>query len=125
MAFTFAVDDVEPACEPAATVTLAEHVGAHLHLGVDGSVRVLPTHGVHPLMAAVHHAFADHRPLVLSPDAVWLTIAQGVAHHVRLHAEALRSRLVRHEGKIEIKDRGAISAWDPHRRLTMRMGSSG
>ena len=39
-------------------------------------------------MAAVALAFAQHRPLVLSPDAVWLTIAQGVAQHVRLHAEA-------------------------------------
>jgi hypothetical protein len=30
---------------------------------------------------------------------VWLTIAQGVAQHVRLNAEALRSRIVRHHGK--------------------------
>ena len=55
--------------------------------------------GVHPLLSAVARAFADHRPLVLSPDAVWLTIAQGVAQHVRLHAEELRPRLVRHAGR--------------------------
>ncbi|WP_272427393.1 DUF4419 domain-containing protein [Polyangium jinanense] len=37
-------------------------------------------HGpTHALLGAVHLAFAQHRPLVLSPDAVWLTIAQGVA----------------------------------------------
>jgi hypothetical protein len=93
-----AVDDVAPAAAPAVTVPLAEHLGPHLHLGVDGAIPVLPIRGVAPLLAAVHHAFAEHRPLVLSPDAVWLTIAQGVAHHVRLHAEALRSRLVRHDG---------------------------
>jgi hypothetical protein len=28
---------------------------------------------VAPLLAAVHVAFAQHRPLVLAPDAVWLT----------------------------------------------------
>ncbi|MEV4138816.1 DUF4419 domain-containing protein [Dactylosporangium sp. NPDC049742] len=28
--------------------------------------------------------------MVLSPDAVWLSIAHGVAQHVRLHAEQLR-----------------------------------
>jgi hypothetical protein len=94
-----AVDDVARAAAPAATVSLAEHLGPHLYLGVDGAVPVLPVRGVAPLLAAVHHAFAEHRPLVLSPDAVWLTIAQGVAHHVRLHADALRSRLVRHDGR--------------------------
>ncbi len=49
----------------------------------------------HALLGAVGIVFAQHRPLVLSPDAVWLTIAQGVAQPVRLHAEALRSRLSR------------------------------
>jgi hypothetical protein len=51
---------------------------------------------VHPLLGAVGRAFAEHRPLVLSPDAVWLTIASGVAQHIRLHAEELRPRLVSH-----------------------------
>ncbi|HUQ06910.1 MAG TPA: DUF4419 domain-containing protein, partial [Kofleriaceae bacterium] len=35
----------------------------------------------HPFVAAVHAAFDEHRPLVLSPDAVWLCIAQGLATH--------------------------------------------
>jgi hypothetical protein len=54
---------------------------------------------VHPLLSAVGRAFAEHRPLVLTPDAVWLTIAQGVAQHVRLHAEELRPRLVTYAGR--------------------------
>ena len=60
---------------------------------------VLVPDGVHPLLGAVGRSFADHRPLVLTPDAVWLTIAQGVAQHIRLHAEELRSRLVDHMGR--------------------------
>lgn len=55
--------------------------------------------GVHPLLGAVALAFTQHRPLVLTPDSVWLTIAQGVAQHVRDRAEELRPRLVRHAGK--------------------------
>src|SRR5262249_48555239 len=35
----------------------------------------------HPLIAALHRAFCDHRPLSLSPDMIWLLIAQGVANH--------------------------------------------
>jgi hypothetical protein len=52
----------------------------------------------HPLIDAVGTAFSQHRPLVLSPDSIWLAIEQGFAHHVAENAEALRHRLVRHEG---------------------------
>ena len=45
------------------------------------------------LLAAVFLAYSQHRPLVLTPDAVWLTIAQGVAHHKVVHADRLRPRL--------------------------------
>jgi hypothetical protein len=58
--------------------------------------------GAHPVIAALHRAFTQHRPLCLSPDMVWLLLCQGVAHHIKLHAEGLHSRLVRHQGKIRI-----------------------
>jgi hypothetical protein len=57
----------------------------------------------HPFVDAVHIAFSDHRPLALSPDAIWLLIAQGFSHHVAENAESLRPRLVRHKGKRELK----------------------
>ncbi|MBL7775710.1 MAG: DUF4419 domain-containing protein, partial [Saprospiraceae bacterium] len=34
---------------------------------------------------AVYRAYAEHRPLVLSPDMVWLTILQGFSTHVNLN----------------------------------------
>lgn len=57
---------------------------------------------LHPLIQAVDLAFSDHRPLVLSPDCIWLTIVQGFGHHLQEHAEVLRNRLVRHDGKKEL-----------------------
>jgi hypothetical protein len=51
-----------------------------------------------PFVYAVHCAFASHLPLTLSPDDVWLCIAQNFSLHVNLHAEALRDRLVSHRG---------------------------
>lgn len=60
---------------------------------------------LHPFIAAVHCAFAKHHPLVLSPDDVWLCIAQGFVAHVDENAEALRGRFVRHEGKEAMKIR--------------------
>ncbi|AKF11779.1 DUF4419 domain-containing protein [Sandaracinus amylolyticus] len=54
---------------------------------------------IHPFVAAVHAAFDQHRPLELSPDAVWLCIAQGFATHVQTNADRLRAQLVSHEGR--------------------------
>jgi Domain of unknown function (DUF4419) len=56
----------------------------------------------HPLIDAVHTAFAQHRPLTLSPDDIWLVIAQGFSHHVTENAETLRPRLVRHQDRREL-----------------------
>jgi hypothetical protein len=59
----------------------------------------------HPVVAAVHQAFTDHRPLCLSPDMIWLMICQGVANHINAHAEELRDRIVSHQGTIKIQVR--------------------
>jgi Domain of unknown function (DUF4419) len=56
----------------------------------------------HPLIDAVHVAFSQHRPLTLSPDAIWLVIAQGFSHHVAKNAKDLRHRLVRHQGSQQL-----------------------
>lgn len=96
---TFQVDDVTPAAAALPTRPLRELFPEALVLGGDPELPMVEPNGVHPLLGAVGRAFADHRPLVLSPDAVWLTIAQGIAQHIRLHAEELRPLLVRHAGR--------------------------
>lgn len=53
----------------------------------------------HAFMGAVHLSYSKHYPLILSPDTVWLTIAQGFGNHVNANAEKLRKRFVSHEGK--------------------------
>src|SRR5215470_17051358 len=50
----------------------------------------------HPFVQAAHFAFAEHLPLILSPDDVWLCIAQGFGTHVELNAEVFRDRFVAH-----------------------------
>ena len=48
-------------------------------------------------------AYADHRPVVLSPDIIWNVIAQGFCQHINNNPEALRDRIVYHEkGKIKL-----------------------
>lgn len=99
MPITFAVDDIAPAPTPPRTVPFANTRGEVLALGGDASMPVLEGITTHPLLGAVHIAFAEHRPLILSPDAIWLTIAQGLARHIRLNADSLRHKLVRHQNK--------------------------
>ncbi|MEU8118712.1 DUF4419 domain-containing protein [Spirillospora sp. NPDC049024] len=96
---TFKVDDVEPAAERLPTLPLGDQFAEALVVGGDPTLPVIKSNGVHPLLSAVGRAFAEHRPLVLSPDAVWLTIMQGLAQHVRMHAEELRPLLVGHVGR--------------------------
>lgn len=76
----------------------------------------------HALINCVHTAYADHRPLVLSPDMLWLVIAQGFAVHVNNNAEKLRPKLVKFDGKKElivIVEPGLLynkdgKAWEPY-----------
>ena len=68
---------------------------------------------IHALAEAVHLAFSQHRPLALSPDDIWLTIAQGFGHHLQEHAEELRERIVRHQGRKRLKASLDASLSDP------------
>src|SRR5215471_2816238 len=58
--------------------------------------------GYHPFFQGVHAAYTDHRPLVLSPDMMWLIISQGFAQHVNANAEKLRGRFVKFQGKVSL-----------------------
>ncbi|WP_426750403.1 DUF4419 domain-containing protein [Myxococcus sp. Y35] len=103
---TFAVDDVKPAVLPLEEMRLEEALRGRLDdkiLGAShaGALFVRPE-DTHPLLSAVHLAFSGHRPLVLTPDVLWITIAQGVALHVIRNAEALRFDLVRHRGRMRL-----------------------
>jgi hypothetical protein len=103
LAKTFAVSDVVPATEPLPDQPYHQAVSDFLGGPIESCSRY---HGrliagvrSHPLIGALHAAFSSHRPVGLSPDIIWLTICQGLAHHVNINAEVLRHRLVKHEGK--------------------------
>ncbi len=117
----FAVDDVTPAPAPLPTidldtvVTYALRTSDHRAQPRPEDRGVIAMQGIgpfvagpcaHPLASAVQRAFVEHRPLVLTPDVIWLTIANGVARHVDQNAESLRSFFVKHEGRATITVEG-------------------
>ena len=102
---TFVVSDVERTKGRLPVTSLEKSLAARLPQSCEAAacnLGGLVESRSHGFLAAVHAAFDQHYPLVLSPDDVWLCLAQGFAAHVHLHAEALRGRLVRHEGKAQI-----------------------
>lgn len=54
------------------------------------------------LFQCILKCFAEHRPLVLSPDLIWLVIAQTLSINIEINAEKYRSRIVSHSGKRQI-----------------------
>ena len=54
--------------------------------------RLLAGVSYHPVVAAVHRAFMDHRPLRLTPDTIWLMVCQGAASHIHVRSGEHRHR---------------------------------
>ncbi|RUS27246.1 hypothetical protein BC938DRAFT_483529 [Jimgerdemannia flammicorona] len=54
--------------------------------------------------SAIQQAYSQHYHLVLRPDDLWLTIAQGVSAHINHggNAELYRDKFVAHQGKEEV-----------------------
>ena len=53
----------------------------------------------HPFMNAMHTAYAKHYPMTISPDMIWLLIAQGFATHINQNGEEMRDYFVDFDGK--------------------------
>jgi len=66
--------------------------------------RILPTF-MHPFVAALHYGFAQHRPVVISPDMIWLIILQGFSNHVQMHYDSMQTSIVNFKGKKKIEIR--------------------
>eukprot|EP00696_Hemimastix_kukwesjijk_P005024 gnl/Hemi2/16406_TR5474_c0_g1_i1.p1 gnl/Hemi2/16406_TR5474_c0_g1~~gnl/Hemi2/16406_TR5474_c0_g1_i1.p1 ORF type:complete len:411 (+),score=58.66 gnl/Hemi2/16406_TR5474_c0_g1_i1:39-1235(+) len=56
----------------------------------------------HPVIDAALRAYDQHLGVTFTPDCVWQLIVQAVSRHITTHSEALRSRLVKHQGKLEL-----------------------
>jgi Domain of unknown function (DUF4419) len=107
MGRTFAVSKVELAKQPKPaldrTAALAKVLGkTRVEQVYESKARLVICTNRHPFVQMAHDAFYEHRPIAISPDAVWFCIAQGFAHHVNANAEALRHHFVQHEGKVEL-----------------------
>ncbi len=58
--------------------------------------------GQHAFFECLSRAYANHHPITLSPDMIWLLISQGFAQHVTNNAEELRTLFVSFTGKMDL-----------------------
>lgn len=106
MVSTFQLCDVARATAPLPEASAREAAVGLLGTPVEAcgaGAENLVTVEQNAFLAAAWRAYADHRPLVLTPDAVWLCIAQGFAAHVNQDPEVLRGRFVRHPGSLTLQ----------------------
>ena len=99
---TFKVDKVRPRRKlypqtPMTEIT-QQTLGNHVEAHSSNHPALIAAQG-NAFVMAVHHAYADHYPLSISPDHIWLLICQGFARHMTLHGEVLRDAIVDFEDK--------------------------
>ncbi|MFT5818903.1 MAG: hypothetical protein ACI8ZM_000124 [Crocinitomix sp.] len=91
---TFAVDSVEIASERLSTdsakVVISQQLRREISYMPQAHLEkmIAPIRG-NGLISTVHECYDNHRPLILSPDAIWLAICQGVAIHIKENFDSL------------------------------------
>ena len=90
--------------EVAKNILWTEQIDECLHNVVSNSIagKKLSWERSDVLFGCFLQCYAEHRPIVLSPDIIWLVINQQLAKHIADNAEKFRSLIVSHEGKIDI-----------------------
>ena len=64
--------------------------------------KIIFDHKLHPVFEGFVWAYRNHRPITISPDIIWLLIAQAFSNHVNANAESLRRKFVNFSGQKEL-----------------------
>lgn len=113
---TFTLDEVLPATESISIHRAGLRMAKDLHntgalfsdyepqiLACSFAADTLCDIGEDVLFQMLLQAWCQHRPVVLTPDAVWMVISQGFSHWVNENPEKVRDKIVSHEGKKELR----------------------
>ena len=56
----------------------------------------------HPILKGYYQSYANHMPVSINPDILWMLIVQGFSRHIDQNAEKLRNKFVDFDGKKEL-----------------------
>ena len=99
---TFNVEDVEIASDILPVTNgfeLARKLAEGPYLNSSFDRKSIVDADDNPFFSMVCLAYAQHRPIVLSPDIMWIIICNGYSQYVNRDPEGFRDYLVKHEGK--------------------------
>lgn len=102
---TFPLANVQPGTEPFRETALWNTLRENFHpleACSDRHALVLERSSSNSLIQAAYLAFSQHRPLVLSPDMLWLCVLHGVCDNIGKQPETWREHYVRHEGQVTL-----------------------
>ena len=116
---TFAVDEVDPPVNHCGWKRTGSQLAADLNRNLGGGLfsdreaKILANSfaddnnlydiGEDVVFKMLLKAWCQHRPVVLTPDAIWLIICQQFSHIVNETPDQYRGVLVNHEGKKELR----------------------
>ncbi|MBP5636211.1 MAG: DUF4419 domain-containing protein [Bacteroidales bacterium] len=116
--FTFALDEVEKPEKGLYGLRSGEDIAKTLHTPNEFDAHIpeilansfkdepdLHVIGEDVLFQMLVKAWCQHRPVVLTPDAIWMVISQGFSHYVNKNPEKVRNKLVSHEGQMVLRVR--------------------
>ena len=106
---TFKVDGVKPATKP----LLEGKLLPLLEKKLKRKIKFVPTQykdativpsTYNGFIETVQNCYNDHRPLILTPDAIWLCITQGLSIHINQNYSKYKNHIFRdtEEGKIDL-----------------------
>ncbi len=104
---SFKVDAVEKANAPLNVMTAQQafefQLGKKISFFPDDlkNTTVVPTWN-NAFIMAIHTSFDEHRPLSLSPDAIWLTICQGVSIHINQYFDELEAFIFKEKNRTNL-----------------------
>lgn len=108
---TFELEPVEPAENLLYRHSVVEIIDRHFSGATQYRFPVdeLVAHASPVFLSMLYRAWSDHRPIVISPDMIWLVICQGFSAHVHANAPELRSLVMQpdHDGGISVTLPGA------------------
>ena len=116
---TFTVDEVDTPKDHCGWEMTGDRLASELNINTDGDLfsdwtsKILTNSfadvdnlyyiGEDVVFQMLLKAWCQHRPVVLTPDAIWLIICQQFSHIVNEKPEQYRNVLVNHEGKKELQ----------------------
>lgn len=107
---TFAVEKIELAKDTLKTLSYQQSLEFLFGRKIEAfpaekkNVRLIPiaSNGGNAFIETLHTAYYEHRPLVFSPDMIWLLICQGFSIHINQNSKKFQNQISKHTSKKKI-----------------------